>query len=118
MFIRPTIRSARAFFFQAEDGIRGATVTGVQTCALPISLLADPVLRVGDLDSNCHRVLLARFERLGLRELELLRAELLHVGDPRQIEIAEEAVGSGGEIGRASCRGGVGGWAGPGGVRK
>src|SRR5207245_2828237 len=26
----------RAFFFQAEDGIRGATVTGVQTCALPI----------------------------------------------------------------------------------
>src|SRR6266542_5059700 len=25
------------FFFQAEDGIRGATVTGVQTCALPIS---------------------------------------------------------------------------------
>src|SRR5438094_1703024 len=25
-----------AFFFQAEDGIRGRTVTGVQTCALPI----------------------------------------------------------------------------------
>src|SRR5207245_4468880 len=24
------------FFFQAEDGIRDATVTGVQTCALPI----------------------------------------------------------------------------------
>src|SRR5207245_7581315 len=27
------------FFFQAEDGIRDATVTGVQTCALPISKL-------------------------------------------------------------------------------
>src|SRR6267143_1057160 len=26
------------FFFQAEDGIRDGTVTGVQTCALPISL--------------------------------------------------------------------------------
>src|SRR2546430_6755976 len=26
------------FFFQAEDGIRDLTVTGVQTCALPISL--------------------------------------------------------------------------------
>src|SRR5207248_6454419 len=26
------------FFFQAEDGIRDRTVTGVQTCALPISL--------------------------------------------------------------------------------
>src|SRR6266542_5317168 len=28
------------FFFQAEDGIRDATVTGVQTCALPISSLS------------------------------------------------------------------------------
>src|SRR5207248_8131141 len=27
------------FFFQAEDGIRDRTVTGVQTCALPISYL-------------------------------------------------------------------------------
>src|SRR5207245_8149216 len=31
------------FFFQAEDGIRDATVTGVQTCALPI-YLAQPEL--------------------------------------------------------------------------
>src|SRR5256885_3895030 len=28
------------FFFQAEDGIRDYKVTGVQTCALPISFLA------------------------------------------------------------------------------
>src|SRR2546430_13652717 len=27
---------ASSFFFQAEDGIRDLTVTGVQTCALPI----------------------------------------------------------------------------------
>src|SRR5699024_12007760 len=27
------------FFFQAEDGIRDRNVTGVQTCALPISWL-------------------------------------------------------------------------------
>src|SRR5260370_4241883 len=27
------------FFFQAEDGIRDSSVTGVQTCALPISWL-------------------------------------------------------------------------------
>src|SRR5437764_2080790 len=26
------------FFFQAEDGIRDTSVTGVQTCALPISV--------------------------------------------------------------------------------
>src|SRR2546430_7261501 len=32
------------FFFQAEDGIRDLTVTGVQTCALPIWLLTPPVL--------------------------------------------------------------------------
>src|SRR2546422_1779014 len=31
------------FFFQAEDGIRDVAVTGVQTCALPISVRgADP----------------------------------------------------------------------------
>src|SRR2546421_2464439 len=35
------------FFFQAEDGIRDLIVTGVQTCALPISLVGccrDPVV--------------------------------------------------------------------------
>src|SRR5688572_29407167 len=33
------------FFFQAEDGIRDLTVTGVQTCALPISADGQPVLQ-------------------------------------------------------------------------
>src|SRR2546430_11172119 len=32
------------FFFQAEDGIRDLTVTGVQTCALPILHPSDPLL--------------------------------------------------------------------------
>src|SRR5438132_2670625 len=31
------------FFFQAEDGIRDHCVTGVQTCALPISIVVNPV---------------------------------------------------------------------------
>src|SRR2546430_8921778 len=31
------------FFFQAEDGIRDLTVTGVQTCALPISIVLSTV---------------------------------------------------------------------------
>src|SRR5215813_12858308 len=31
------VRPAETFFFQAEDSIRDADVTGVQTCALPIS---------------------------------------------------------------------------------
>src|SRR5437667_7369383 len=35
------------FFFQAEDGIRDRDVTGVQTCALPISFTApDPPRRL------------------------------------------------------------------------
>src|SRR5688572_23688090 len=33
---RPSVVANDAFFFQAEDGIRALTVTGVQTCALPI----------------------------------------------------------------------------------
>src|SRR5207245_10349521 len=35
------------FFFQAEDGIRDATVTGVQTCALPICIRRAPGERAG-----------------------------------------------------------------------
>mgnify|MGYP007026200031 CR=1 FL=1 len=38
--VRCTLRVANNyFFFQAEDGIRDYDVTGVQTCALPISQL-------------------------------------------------------------------------------
>src|SRR5689334_8837946 len=33
---RPDVNGVVHFFFQAEDGIRVGTVTGVQTCALPI----------------------------------------------------------------------------------
>src|SRR5437764_13165212 len=38
------------FFFQAEDGIRDTSVTGVQTCALPIWRRVR--LRVFDLEPN------------------------------------------------------------------
>src|SRR5437762_8543362 len=33
------------FFFQAEDGIRDTSVTGVQTCALPICPVLDSLSR-------------------------------------------------------------------------
>src|SRR5439155_10921051 len=36
----PAAVSLNFFFFQAEDGIRDGHVTGVQTCALPISTLS------------------------------------------------------------------------------
>src|SRR3712207_6745897 len=35
--LAPVVSRRRYFFFQAEDGIRDIGVTGVQTCALPIS---------------------------------------------------------------------------------
>src|SRR5205823_11348732 len=38
------------FFFQAEDGIRDKLVTGVQTCALPISRGGRERGRLGDGD--------------------------------------------------------------------
>src|SRR2546430_3592807 len=34
--VREVVVLSFVFFFQAEDGIRDLTVTGVQTCALPI----------------------------------------------------------------------------------
>src|SRR3712207_5135836 len=43
------------FFFQAEDGIRDIGVTGVQTCALPISKVGTPVLilsGISEMDSK------------------------------------------------------------------
>src|SRR4051794_41356363 len=39
----------RVFFFQAEDGIRDGRVTGVQTCALPISTISSRDSHIGDL---------------------------------------------------------------------
>ena len=40
------------FFFQAEDGIRDYKVTGVQTCALPISDLGVRRVSVGAVLAN------------------------------------------------------------------
>src|SRR6267143_3846309 len=37
LILRNESRQSVGFFFRAEDGIRDGTVTGVQTCALPIS---------------------------------------------------------------------------------
>src|SRR5438046_5551114 len=48
------------FFFQAEDGIRDWSVTGVQTCALPI------------LDTPDATAAAARFKKLARYEVESL----------------------------------------------
>ena len=44
------------FFFQAEDGIRDYDVTGVQTCALPISVRPGPLSRRGRAPSRSSRL--------------------------------------------------------------
>src|SRR2546425_1298011 len=60
------------FFFQAEDGIRDKLVTGVQTCALPISVHFltpyDPGVFYGALEKGGLRVVC----------LPQLYADLLH----------------------------------------
>src|SRR2546422_11701626 len=54
------------FFFQAEDGIRDVAVTGVQTCALPISFLgAYPYRRV---PGTAPEAVLRAMERVGIDE--------------------------------------------------
>src|SRR5205823_11985519 len=70
------------FFFQAEDGIRFKLVTGVQTCALPILLLAqehphrlrEPPRRPGCLPRRREAL------RRRLRRLRGLRSEERRVG--------------------------------------
>src|SRR5438034_10245775 len=69
------------FFFQAEDGIRDHCVTGVQTCALPISSRRSR-------SSGCGQVLaLVTVDRVN----DVWRHMMLSRRD-------------GDEIGRASCR--------------
>src|SRR2546430_6040445 len=48
------------FFFQAEDGIRDLTVTGVQTCALPISAGSESARQNQSPDSGNPTVPMAR----------------------------------------------------------
>src|SRR2546430_5220281 len=82
------------FFFQAEDGIRDLTVTGVQTCALPISQL----VKHGPGACPVGRVPAAEIEIAVVDHLRgLLRAPEIVVGTwraarPRIEGIAEEEV--------------------------
>src|SRR5256886_12881598 len=85
------------FFFQAEDGIRDLTVTGVQTCALPISF-AKIDFRRRKRPPGLHRLVLLRpFEIAAGQDVALLLFfGAIHVHGPKSRQ-----------IGRASCRGRV-----------
>src|SRR5436305_14640458 len=69
------------FFFQAEDGIRDADVTGVQTCALPI-LPPPRVCRTGPREPGrrARRAALRAGRRSSPSQRALVRSEERRVG--------------------------------------
>src|SRR2546430_4325065 len=84
------------FFFQAEDGIRDLTVTGVQTCALPISA------QVAAGFSNCTAISGACAAWSAVRTGPT--AALRFPSCRRIAVVAAWRVRASCEIGRASCR--------------
>src|SRR5258708_12871369 len=85
------------FFFQAEDGIRDDLVTGVQTCALPITNKSREALlfeaqqtealvgrdpdRIGEQDPERWRRIAAVYRQLGLLTDDTLPAALIWDGN-------------------------------------
>ena len=94
------------FFFQAEDGIRDTSVTGVQTCALPISVIGGPDPDMGErVIAIVQPIDMADASEALSAELEAFaREKLSGVKIPRQIDFLEELPRAQTEIGRASCR--------------
>src|SRR5699024_3149621 len=79
------------FFFQAEDGIRDRNVTGVQTCALPISetnpirieLFDDEIDSIRYFDANNQRSL-ENAEKVGIvpaRELLVTKEDMMRAAN-------------------------------------
>src|SRR5205085_9545708 len=95
------------FFFQAEDGIRDLTVTGVQTCALPISRQCAALPATATRAASFSLASLARTSSLMARS-----QEKYSVSTPASSTLVGSSSASFGvcsdalvcEIGRASCR--------------
>src|SRR5256886_5776545 len=84
------------FFFQAEDGIRDLTVTGVQTCALPISIGGLPPTGEDGRDRRAWFAWVAA-ALLAISTASLAVVYVRQAPDkPRAVRLSE--------IGRASCR--------------
>src|SRR5207237_399850 len=78
------------FFFQAEDGIRDSSVTGVQTCALPIFREIETAVRIG-----CPRKIKIESIPFGL---------FRNQGNQAACKESARGIHDRAEIGRASCR--------------
>src|SRR2546430_6374023 len=70
------------FFFQAEDGIRDLTVTGVQTCALPIYVAPRPEARRRLLDA---RIDLSQHRAGGARAREAVAEHVADRSEERRV---------------------------------
>src|SRR2546430_4445828 len=87
-----------SFFFQAEDGIRDLTVTGVQTCALPISNDYTYVLSGNQYETSNLRM-------SGSQKMLITGTNVvLYVDSDFSMTGSSEISIAPGEIGRASCR--------------
>src|SRR2546430_13335038 len=84
------------FFFQAEDGIRDLTVTGVQTCALPIWIYTQIVQYILWSDGLASRRNTPDVSVID-RSQYLERKPMLALFDSIELKMERE-------IGRASCR--------------
>src|SRR5207245_5037683 len=76
LVVAPRLCFLGFFFFQAEDGIRDATVTGVQTCALPI--LDFPSLQYARKSTRLGRIPAAAVFRVPTQS-ECRRSEAAHL---------------------------------------
>src|SRR3712207_9533727 len=84
------------FFFQAEDGIRDIGVTGVQTCALPISFRSRSRWRLPSIPSPCS-ALPARGMVMCLRLRRMVRLDCFSVA--RWLRSEERRVGKSVDLG-------------------
>src|SRR5262249_58690989 len=97
------------FFFQAEDGIRDWSVTGVQTCALPIYYKVPTMGDVPVIDAFFVDTADPVANHIGVKGL----------AEPPGIGIAPAIANAvADEIGRASCRERGEGWGGAGALER
>src|SRR2546427_5748055 len=84
------------FFFQAEDGIRDLTVTGVQTCALPIYLALDAWdpesdgIIIACLNFRSHPIINRLEARIGKPVVTSTQATLWHVLRSEERRVGKE----------------------------
>src|SRR6266852_6808063 len=102
MLSKTDLQLSTFFFFQAEDGIRDATVTGVQTCALPIFCAAGFMYRpVRYRSPDTLRASIAR----GLAErrtIGLVGAEMASL--PGVAALCQEVAARGGRVSPSSLK--------------